>query len=291
MRNDQTAQRLRALAKRTALDGIGEELLAIANELDAAQRRSDAGFLELAEFVGLIGPGSRVGDSHNAIVRFGRVLTQALATTEPVAERDLLRRILANHDGAMGLIGARMRAAGVSNMTIHGEEGGYFGQAYSLMEEARALLACTVTTECKGEPISPTSGNILVDAFNEVQALKQQHATTERKGDPVAWWYDTKPHATIETTRLDHTFIDRSGEYIKGRALVFGDTSPQVPSYMAGLSQGIAGALHHLMLMIAGRAQAFPSFPMGSCLPEVFDAAGVEMPPLHLCRAPAERAR
>ena len=76
-----------------------------------------------------------------------KALTQALTTTEPVAERDLLRRILANHDGAMGLIGARMRAAGLSSMTIHGKEGGYFGQAYSLMEEARALLTCTATTE------------------------------------------------------------------------------------------------------------------------------------------------
>lgn len=64
-----------------------------------------------------------------------------------------------------------------------------------------------------------------------------------------------------------------------------------VPPHMTGLTQGISGAMYHVLTMIAGRARAFPSFPMGSCLPEVFDAAGMEMPPLHLCRAPAEHPR
>ena len=76
----------------------------------------------------------------------------AIVTNELAKERDLLKRIVANHEAAMGLIATRMCAAGLSSMTIHGEEGGYFGQAASLMDEARALLGRTATPEPKAAP-------------------------------------------------------------------------------------------------------------------------------------------
>ena len=40
----------------------------------------DADILTVAEFVGLIGPGSRVGESHDAAVRFGRALLTLQST-------------------------------------------------------------------------------------------------------------------------------------------------------------------------------------------------------------------
>lgn len=45
----------------------------------AAVPISDSDILAVAEFVGLIGPSSRVGDTHNAAVRFARAMLALLA--------------------------------------------------------------------------------------------------------------------------------------------------------------------------------------------------------------------
>lgn len=54
------------------------------------------------------------------------------------------------------------------------------------------------------QAVTPTSGNILVDAFNEVQALKQQPATTERKG-PLS-------KDRIREVFLSHGFTVKEGQ-------------------------------------------------------------------------------
>ena len=216
----------------------------------------------------------------------------------------------------------------------------YGGSEYRKPAE-RAITALTqaLATAEPVQAVTPTSGNILIDALNEVQALKQQRTTTEPKpcttcsgmgyvdgvGDACTKCSgdgDTTEPSGVRTVKvrvrltddlsdclLDDAPTERKGEPIGEIVRSFGAgsglevrllggltsdtpgivgtklyTSPQVPPHILGLTQGITGALNHLVLMIAGRAKAFPSLPLGRYLPEALHFAGLEMPSREACR-------
>ena len=80
--------------------------------------------------------------------------------------------------------------------------------------------------------------------------VRELAATPEPVGEVVAWWYDTHPRPSIETIRLDHTFTDHAGEYLKGRPLVFGDThaAPGVPDGFALVPVEPTAAMLHCIV-------------------------------------------
>lgn len=68
-------------------------------------------------------------------------------------------------------------------------------------------------------------------------------------GEVVAWWYGTHPRPSIETIRLDHTFTDHAGEYIKGRPLVFGDTLTLATPKPEPMTQAMPQDMGHTTIM------------------------------------------
>lgn len=213
-----TAQRLRALAKRTALDGIGEELMAIADDMEAASMGDEAALLAIAESVGLIGPGSLVGDTHNAAVRFGRALTQALATTERRSVKIRLKECPATGEVLL----ATTEPVPASQTERESFETWARPHGYDLR---------------RNDVLGHYSSLDTSRAWSGFRAGRAtQQATTERKGEPVedraAFEKAARQEGCVNLRRVGDAYVDRRTLrcyriWQKARGALY--TSPQVP--------------------------------------------------------------
>lgn len=155
-----------------------------------------------------------------------------------------------------------------------------------LVRDVAALLGASVPDVCKalahlGHGQRSTNMEITPDEALAVADHIRASDPTERKGEPVG------ANFASFKAKCDEVFgwVVGIGGYEDALRAVWAHTaSPQVPPHMLGLTQGITGALNHLVLMIAGRAKAFPSLPLGRYLPEALHFAGLEMPSREACR-------
>jgi hypothetical protein len=111
---------------------------------EVPEAMGDADILTVAEFVGLIGPGSRVGDSHNAAVRFGRALLamQSTRLRGGVPERAALTALFKDAMDWGRSYGQRLN---LSDITVADVSEGYADKAlreiYTAAPQAPALDA------------------------------------------------------------------------------------------------------------------------------------------------------
>jgi len=148
-------------------------------------------------------------------------------------------------------------------------------------EESDWRNRLTVNLLRQGAGLTKTQIRALISfAVDGVEPDPALFDTTERKGEPIGEIVRSFGAGSgLEVRLFGGLTSDTPG--IVGTKLY---TSPQVPPHILGLTQGITGALNHLVLMIAGRAKAFPSLPLGRYLPEALHFAGLEMPSREACR-------